>query len=203
MPTKVWAVGEEVLAADFNDYVQEQVVAVFATAAARDAAIPAPNAGQCCVLTDTNVLQQYRATAPTGWWKPWNTAWGNIVPLTALTPVALAATVAIAPAVTLPVPAGRMVRVHVFLQVNLVNAVLTHSVQRQVGAAAEEYGRAGDWGGTTVSFRTPVGSSFVFATVAANQQTQAKVTRTLVGSSPASDLIAGWISADDIGPAIA
>jgi len=51
MPFKVWAVGEEVLAADFNDYLQEQVVATFPSAAARDAAIVAPVVGQMVVLT--------------------------------------------------------------------------------------------------------------------------------------------------------
>jgi streptogramin lyase len=48
MPTKTWVVGEEVLAADFNTYVQEQVVATFSTTAARDAAITTPKAGMMC-----------------------------------------------------------------------------------------------------------------------------------------------------------
>lgn len=46
MPFKIWAVGEEVLAQDFNDYLGEQVIATFPNVAARDAAIVAPNIGQ-------------------------------------------------------------------------------------------------------------------------------------------------------------
>ena len=58
MPQKTWVVGEEVLAADFNTYVQNQVVAKFATVAARDAAWPAATAGPgaMSVTTDTNTL---------------------------------------------------------------------------------------------------------------------------------------------------
>jgi len=63
MPYKVWAVGEEVLAADFNDFLQEQVVAVFATTAARDAAILAPNEGQQCYVTATKTRYVYNGAA--------------------------------------------------------------------------------------------------------------------------------------------
>lgn len=66
MPTKSWVVGEEVLAADFNSYVQRQVVATFANAAARDAAIGAPTQGMVCYLLDTNRLQTYTYGA----WQP-------------------------------------------------------------------------------------------------------------------------------------
>jgi hypothetical protein len=48
MPTKVWVVGEEVLAADFNQYVQEQVITSFPNKAARNAAIPSPKVGMAC-----------------------------------------------------------------------------------------------------------------------------------------------------------
>lgn len=50
MPQKSWAVGEEVLAADFNNYVQNQVVPVFASTAERDAQWPAPPQGAMCVV---------------------------------------------------------------------------------------------------------------------------------------------------------
>lgn len=63
MPFKVWVPGEEVLAADFNTYMQQQVVAVFATAAARDAAITAPINGQTCYLQDAGALFWWNGTA--------------------------------------------------------------------------------------------------------------------------------------------
>jgi hypothetical protein len=63
MPQKTWVVGEEVLAADFNTYVQEQVVATFPNAAARDAALPAPTAGMVCYLTDSRMFLVYTGAA--------------------------------------------------------------------------------------------------------------------------------------------
>jgi hypothetical protein len=60
VPTKIWAVGEEVIAADFNAMVQRQVVATFANASARDAAIPAPTEGMVAYLIDAHSLQVYR-----------------------------------------------------------------------------------------------------------------------------------------------
>jgi hypothetical protein len=62
MPQKVWVVGEEVLAADFNLYVQQQVVASFPTTAARDA-WSSPPEGVLAVTTDTNALWQRRSGA--------------------------------------------------------------------------------------------------------------------------------------------
>jgi len=58
MPQKTWVVGEEVLAADFNSYVQDQVVPAFPNVAARDAQWTAPPDGALAVTTDTNQLWQ-------------------------------------------------------------------------------------------------------------------------------------------------
>lgn len=87
MPYKVWITGEEVLAADFNDYLQEQVIATFANAALRDAAITAPNAGQMVYLADRQMLTKYDGT---GWrdqavetWTGYLAASGNITPTAA------------------------------------------------------------------------------------------------------------------------
>lgn len=50
MPFKIWSVGEEVLASDFQTYVGNQVVAQFTDATQRDAQVPAPANGQMCTL---------------------------------------------------------------------------------------------------------------------------------------------------------
>lgn len=77
MPTKVWQPGEEVLSADFNPMVQEQVVATFANAAARDVAMPAPKLGQLCYLLDQKVMLEYsNASGVSAWHRPWNEPWG-------------------------------------------------------------------------------------------------------------------------------
>jgi len=52
MPTKVWAVGEEALAADMNTYVQQQVIAQFANLAALKSAWPSPPDGAHAYLLD-------------------------------------------------------------------------------------------------------------------------------------------------------
>lgn len=80
MPTKTWVVGEEVLAADFNAMVQKQVVATFANAAARDAALPAPTPGMVCYLNDTGKLYLYSdKVAPPTWGQPWGQPWGQVM----------------------------------------------------------------------------------------------------------------------------
>ena len=57
---KSWAVGEVVEATDFQNYVQDQVVQVYAGTAARGSALgTAVTAGMVSYLTDTAVLQYY------------------------------------------------------------------------------------------------------------------------------------------------
>jgi len=73
MPRKTWAIGEEVLASDFNPIVADQVVAVFPSAAARATGWPAPPTGATTFLTDTGSLECWNGTA---WRKPWNMPWG-------------------------------------------------------------------------------------------------------------------------------
>jgi hypothetical protein len=63
MPYKVWAPFERLLSDDMNNYLSEQIPAIFANAAARDAAIPAPILGQPAYLTDTHAYQTYDGTA--------------------------------------------------------------------------------------------------------------------------------------------
>lgn len=71
---KTWVVGEEVLAPDFNSYVQTQVVAQFADATARDAWSSAPNGALCVTLNDNKIWQRANGL----WRQPWASAWGLI-----------------------------------------------------------------------------------------------------------------------------
>jgi hypothetical protein len=66
---KVWGVGEEVLAADFQAYVQTQVVAQFPNPATRDSQWPAPPVGARCVTTEFAAAGQILAWVrhPSGW----------------------------------------------------------------------------------------------------------------------------------------
>lgn len=63
MPHKIWVVGEEVLAADFNDYVQEQVIATFPTSSARGTAIPSPLKGMMTYIADVNRYEYWDGAA--------------------------------------------------------------------------------------------------------------------------------------------
>lgn len=56
---KVWSTGDLVNASDFNTYIMEQTVMVFADASARDSAISSPAEGMFAFLKDTNVLSFY------------------------------------------------------------------------------------------------------------------------------------------------
>jgi hypothetical protein len=60
---KTFAVSEVLTAADVNNYLMEQAVAVFANSTARDAAITSPENGQACFLLDSNSLQFYYSSA--------------------------------------------------------------------------------------------------------------------------------------------
>jgi len=56
---KVWSTGDLVNASDFNNYLQEQVIMVFADASARNSAISSAEEGMFAFLKDTNVLTFY------------------------------------------------------------------------------------------------------------------------------------------------
>jgi len=56
---KVWSTGDLVNASDFNNYIQEQVVMVFADASARNSAITSAEEGMFAFLKDTNTLTFY------------------------------------------------------------------------------------------------------------------------------------------------
>ena len=65
---KTFAVSEVLTAADVNNFLMEQAVAVFANASARDSAISSPEDGQACFLLDSATLQFY-----------YSSAWNNFV----------------------------------------------------------------------------------------------------------------------------
>ena len=56
---KVWSTGDLVTASDFNNYIQEQVIMVFANSTARDSAVSSPEEGMFAYLKDTNTLTYY------------------------------------------------------------------------------------------------------------------------------------------------
>jgi hypothetical protein len=62
---KTFATGEVLTAADTNGYLMQGVL-VFASAAARDAAITSPQEGQCCYLKDTDAVLTYSGAAWVG-----------------------------------------------------------------------------------------------------------------------------------------
>jgi hypothetical protein len=62
---KTFNTGDVLSAADTNGYLMQGVL-VFASAAARDAAITSPQEGQCCYLKDTDAVQTYSGTALVG-----------------------------------------------------------------------------------------------------------------------------------------
>ena len=61
---KAWSIGEVVEATDFQNYVQDQVVQVYAGTAARTTALgTAVTEGMVSYLSDTNTLQFYNGTS--------------------------------------------------------------------------------------------------------------------------------------------
>ena len=62
---KTFTTGEVLTAGDVNGYLMQGVL-VFASAAARDAAITSPQEGQCCYLKDTDAVLTYSGVAWVG-----------------------------------------------------------------------------------------------------------------------------------------
>lgn len=59
---KIWT-RETLSSADVQDYLMDQAVMTFPSAAARDVAIPAPTEGMHCFLDDADLTQVFRAGA--------------------------------------------------------------------------------------------------------------------------------------------
>ena len=60
---KVYATGDLITATEFNTYLQEQVIMVFADSSARDSAISSPSEGMFAYLKDTNALMFYNGSS--------------------------------------------------------------------------------------------------------------------------------------------
>lgn len=105
MPQKSWAVGEEVLAADFNSYVQNQVCPAFTNAAQRDSQWAAPPNGATCVTVDTGTLWQRIGGT---WYTPFRRL--GLVTRTTNGPATTAEAVCVS-LTGVVVPAGRLLRV--------------------------------------------------------------------------------------------
>lgn len=81
---KNFSAGEVLTSSDVDNYLMEQAVMVFASAAARDAAITAPAEGMVAYLTDVNMMCQYSGAAwsgigPThGTWRSWTPTLTNM-----------------------------------------------------------------------------------------------------------------------------
>ena len=63
MAYKVFANGNPLLASELNDNLMQQVIAVFASSASRDATLTSPVEGQFVYLSDTNILTYYNGSA--------------------------------------------------------------------------------------------------------------------------------------------
>jgi len=63
LPRKVWTAGDVLAAADVNTYLGDQVISVFADAAARGTAIPSPVQGMLTYLVDTSAYESWDGSA--------------------------------------------------------------------------------------------------------------------------------------------
>lgn len=71
---KVWNAGEVLAAADVNGYLMDQTVMYFASAAARSAALPTPDAGMHTYRADGTVVEVWNGSA----WVSANSVGGTI-----------------------------------------------------------------------------------------------------------------------------
>lgn len=110
MPQKSWAVGEEVLAADFNTYLQNQVVPAFTNVAQRDSQWAAPPNGAVCVTVDTGTCWQRIGGT---WFRVFGRL-GYNQRTTAM--AALTAETTVGVDVTVTVPANRLIRLDAYIR---------------------------------------------------------------------------------------
>lgn len=115
MPQKLWAVGEEVLAADFQTYVQGQVCPAFTNVAQRDSQWSAPPNGAVCVTVDTGRFWQRIGGV---WWQPFSLI-AQSIRQTNAGPATAEADIGVQ--ITITPPAGRRIRLEAGLRgINIV-----------------------------------------------------------------------------------
>lgn len=66
MTFKTWSIGDTLTASDMNNYVGQQVVAIYGSSAVRATGIPSPINGQSSYLTDKDRIEIYDGTI----WQP-------------------------------------------------------------------------------------------------------------------------------------
>lgn len=76
MPRKTFTAGTLATASDVNTYLMDQSVMTFATAAARNSAIPTPTEGMVTFQASNDHLTVYNGTD----WVPFDTAWNTYTP---------------------------------------------------------------------------------------------------------------------------
>lgn len=123
---KTWAVGEEVLAADFNGYVQQQTIAIFPNAAARDAAIIAPISGQTCFLTDAQALYTWNGSA-------WITHGRGRIASAVTTGRDATQGLTVAVQVSFTLAVARLIRIEGYIQYSQITAASNASTYGNVG----------------------------------------------------------------------
>lgn len=67
----------QVISPEWGNAIRDRTLQIFASAAARAAALPSPQVGQICFQTDTGTFLVYEG-AVVGWRRPWNMPWGKV-----------------------------------------------------------------------------------------------------------------------------
>jgi hypothetical protein len=132
MPTKIWAVGEEVLANDFNTMVQQQIVATFPNAAARTAAVAAPLPGMLTFLADTGVYESWSGAAWLPLAGPGRSQLAYKLNATQQSGIQTVATDVVGLSATVTVPAGRRIQLAAYVGFYKAGADVTGYATAQI-----------------------------------------------------------------------
>ena len=193
MPQKSWAVGEEVLAADFNTYLQNQVVPQFPDTATLNTQWPAPPNGAVCVTIDT---QSFWQRVGGTWWRPFARIAGSMI-TTAITLNVGNTTVSTISALSIPSTRRLLLRGH-------VNVTGTPGVLFMQGwmdsAAIAGTMRMAQWNALPGGGGIMEGS-ITFAPAAGSHSFQLVMNASTTGGSVAGNQDNGYFDLWDAGPA--